>query len=72
VGLNYPDGGVNTATLTAAQIKNFGSVLLGSSQACAFISWKYDATFFAQSDIASALDLLSKKAKRHAATRCAL
>jgi hypothetical protein len=72
VGLNYPDGGVNTATLTAAQIKNFGSVLLGSSQACAFISWKYDATFFAQTDIASALDLLSKKAKRHAATKCAL
>ena len=70
VGLNYPDGGVNTATLTAAQIKDFGSVLLGSSLACAFIAWKYDAAYFARTDIASALDLLSKKAQRHAATSC--
>jgi hypothetical protein len=70
VGLNVLAGGLNKASLTASQIKNFGSVLLGSSYACAFISWKYDAAYFSRSDIKPALELLSKKAKRHAPTPC--
>ena len=70
VGLNLLNGGANQENLTASQIKNFGSVLLGSSLACSFISWRYDAAYYARSDIKSALELLSSKAKRHAATSC--
>jgi hypothetical protein len=70
VGLNVLNGGLNQVNLTASQLKSFGSTLLGSSYACAFISWKYDAAYFSRSDIKSALELLSKKAKRHAATSC--
>jgi hypothetical protein len=70
VGLNLLNGGLNRASLTASQIKSFGSTLLGSAYACAFISWQYDATYFSRTDIKSALELLSKKAKRHAATTC--
>jgi hypothetical protein len=70
VGLNLLDGGLNQASFTASQVKDFGSVLLGSSYPCAFISWRYDAAYFAQSDIRSALSLLSKKAARHVANSC--
>jgi hypothetical protein len=70
VGLNVLGGGLNRASLTASQIKSLGSALLGSSYACAFISWKYDAAYFSRSDIKSALELLSRKAKRHAPTSC--
>ena len=70
VRLNLLKGGLNLASLTASQIKSFGSTLLGSSYACAFISWQYDSAYFSRLDIKSALELLSKKAKRHAATSC--
>ena len=70
VGLNLLKGNADLSSLTASQIKSFGSVLLGSSYACAFISWQYDSTYFAQTDIKSALGSLSKKAKRHAPTSC--
>jgi hypothetical protein len=70
VGLNLLKGNADLSSFTASQIKNFGSVLLGSSYACGFISWQYDAGYFARTDIKSALELLSKKAKRHAATSC--
>jgi hypothetical protein len=70
VGLNLLNGSLDQTNLTASQIKDFGSVLLGSSYACAFISWQYSAAYFSQSDIQSALSLLSKKAARHVASSC--
>lgn len=70
VGLNLLKGGPNLSSLTASQIKTFGSTLLGSRYVCAFISWKYDSTYFSRSDINSAIALLSRKAKRHAASSC--
>jgi hypothetical protein len=70
VGLNVLKGNADQSSFTASQIKSFGSVLLGSSYACAFLSWQYDPTYFAQTDIKSAMELLSKKAKRHAPTSC--
>jgi hypothetical protein len=70
VGLNLLKGNADLSSFTASQIKNFGSVLLGSSYACGFISWQYDAAYFARADIKSALELLSKKAKRHVPTSC--
>ena len=70
VGLNVLKGNVDLSSLTASQVKTFGSVLLGSSYACAFISWQYDPIYFSQPDIKSAMAFLSKKAKRHASTSC--
>jgi hypothetical protein len=70
VGLNVLKGNTDLSSLTASQVKTFGSVLLGSSYACAFISWQYDPIYFSQPDIKSAMAFLSKKAKRHAPTSC--
>jgi hypothetical protein len=63
-------GGLNEASLTASQVKDFGSVMLSSSYSCAFISWQYNAAYFSRSDIKSAMSLLSKKAARHVPSSC--
>lgn len=70
VGLNVLKGGLNEASLTASQVKDFGSVMLSSSYSCAFISWQYSAAYFSSSDIKSAMSLLSKKADRHVPSSC--
>lgn len=70
VGLNVLKGGLSLSSLTASQVKDFGSVQLSSSYVCAFISWQYDSAYFSRSDIKSAMEFLSKKAKRHAASSC--
>lgn len=70
VGLNVLKGGSNSSSLTASQVKTFGSVLLASSYPCAFLSWQYDDAYFSQSDIKSAMEFLSKKAKRHVPSSC--
>ncbi|MFL5495274.1 MAG: hypothetical protein ACJ8DC_12895 [Gemmatimonadales bacterium] len=70
VGLNVLRGNVDQSSLTATQVKDLGSVLLANSYACAFISWQYDASYLALPDIKAAMELLSKKAKRHASTSC--
>jgi hypothetical protein len=70
VGLNLLKGGPNLTSLTASQVKTFGSVLLSSSYACALISWQYDSGYFSRADVKSAMEFLSKKAKRHAASSC--
>jgi hypothetical protein len=70
VGLNLLGGGLNNARLNSNQLKDFGSILLGSSKACAFISWQYNADYLALPDIQSAMALLSKKAARHVQTPC--
>jgi len=70
VGLNVLKGGLNETSLTATQVKDFGSVMLSSSYSCAFISWQYNAAYFSQSDIKSAMSTLSKKAARHVASSC--
>jgi hypothetical protein len=70
VGLNLLEGGPDGSQMSAKQLKSWGATLLGSPYACAFISWKYDGAYFARSDIASALEFLSSKAKRHAPSSC--
>jgi hypothetical protein len=70
VGLNVLKGGSNQTSLTASQVKTFGSVLLGSPYACAFITWRYDAAYFSAPDMSSAMQFLSKKAKRHPTASC--
>ena len=66
VGLDLFDGGPNVSEMTAKQVKAWGATLLGSSYPCAFISWKYESAYFSRSDIQSAPEFLSSKARRHA------
>jgi hypothetical protein len=70
VGLNLLKGGPDLSSLTASQVKTFGSVLLSSSYVCALISWQYDGGYFSRADIKSAMVFLSKKAKHHAPSSC--
>jgi hypothetical protein len=70
VGLNLLHGGPGDSQMSAKQVKAWGATLLGSPYACAFISWKYDGAYFSRSDIRSALEFLSSRAKRHASSSC--
>jgi hypothetical protein len=74
VGLNLQDGGLNRASLTATQIKDFGSVMLADPYPCAFISWQWekgqDDAFMTRSDIAAAMTYLGQKAAAHAVSSC--
>jgi hypothetical protein len=70
VGLNLLNGGPDGSQMTAKQVKAWGATLLGSPYACAFISWKYESAYFSRSDIASAMEFLSSKAKRHTSSSC--
>jgi hypothetical protein len=80
VGMNVLDGGDGSSgvhgtvsgrySMTADEIRNYGSALLGQSYACGFIMWNYDGQFFGRSDIASAMADISAKAKTHPRTSC--
>ena len=83
IGLNILDGGNGSSgvhgwsrgkwAMTATEIKNYGSALLAQSYACGFFNWTYQyfgPTYYARSDIKSALADLSSKAQAHAKTSC--
>jgi hypothetical protein len=70
VGLNLLNGSPEGSQMSAKQVKAWGATLLGSPYACAFISWKYESAYFSRSDIRSALEFLSSKAKRHTLSSC--
>jgi len=70
-GLNAEDAsGVNTAPMTASQIKEFGSTLASSPAVCALAVWKYDAAYLAQTGIRAAFDAVASLAKSRAAGSC--
>jgi hypothetical protein len=56
--------------MTPAQIETWGSELLASSYPCAFISWKYDASYLSSSGVGSALDKLRAKAQNRSSRSC--
>jgi hypothetical protein len=72
-GLNLLDGGNRESGITghnpskfamsASQVRSWGGALLAEPYICAFISWKYKASYFGRNDITSALTELSKKAR---------
>jgi hypothetical protein len=83
VGLNILDGGNGSSgvrgwssgkwAMSASEIRNYGSALLSQSYACGFYNWTYQyfgPTYYARSDIKSAMADLSNKAKAHARTSC--
>lgn len=80
VGLNLLDGGTSASrirgmtrghyAMSASQIRSWGSVLLNSSYACAFLSWQYDTRYMGRSDIKGALNYLSSKARSSGSRSC--
>ncbi len=70
-GLNAEDAaGVNTAPMTASQIKEFGTKLASAPAVCAIAVWKYDAGYLAQSGIRAAFDSVASLAKARGAGSC--
>jgi hypothetical protein len=83
IGLNILDGGNGSSrvhgwttgkwAMSASEIKSYGTALLNQSYACGFFNWTYQffgPTYYARSDIKSAMATLSTKAKAHARTSC--
>jgi hypothetical protein len=70
-GLNVQDAsGVNTAPMTASQIKAFGTVLASHPYVCALAGWKYDATYLSQTGIRAAFDSVASVARSRTAGSC--
>ena len=70
VGLNILAGGPSGAPLTAQQVRDWGTVLLSSSYPCAFLSWKYDATYLSSTEMGAAMDELRTLAQGRPAKSC--
>jgi hypothetical protein len=80
VGLNLLDGGDRSSgikgnlpgkyAMNGKQVRQWGGTLMGSSYACAFISWKYNAKYLARSDVKSAMSSLAGKARTSRAGTC--
>jgi hypothetical protein len=83
VGMNVLDGGNGSSgirgtmsgkyKMSATEIKSYGTALLNQPYACGFFSWSYvedGPTYFARTDIKSAMTTLSKLAAAHVKTSC--
>jgi hypothetical protein len=49
-------------SMTASQVKSWGSALLAEPNICAFLTWKYNKEYFERADIKEALAELGEKA----------
>jgi hypothetical protein len=80
VGINVLNGGNGSSgirgtssayySMSASEVRTYGSTLLNQSYACGFILWAHDLTYFGRSDIKNAMADLSTKAKVHVKTAC--
>jgi hypothetical protein len=80
VGMNVLDGGNGSSgirgrtsgkwAMSASEIRNYGSVLLGQSYACAHFMWTHDTEYYGRSDINNAMADVSAKARAHVKTSC--
>ncbi len=82
VGMNVLDGGNGSSgirgytsglySMSATELRTYGTALLNNSYACGFFQWTYlyGKTYYARTDIKSAMADLSNKAKAHAKTSC--
>jgi hypothetical protein len=80
VGMNVLDGGNGSSeirgwtpgkwAMSASEIRNYGSAMLGQSHACAFFNWTHDTGYYGRSDIRSAMADVSAKARSHVKTSC--
>jgi hypothetical protein len=80
VGMNVINGGNGSSnirgsrsgqwSMSATEIRKYGSAVLGESYACAFFNWQHDTDYYDRSDIKSAMADVSALAKSHAKTSC--
>jgi len=79
VGMNLLAGGSSKGlggyypgqlAASASDLREFGSALLESSYACAFISWRQDEKYMSRSDIKEAMSHLADKARGHPYKSC--
>jgi hypothetical protein len=71
VGLNLIKGGSpKHTTMSAAEVKAFGSALLSSSYPCAFISWQHNSTYLYPSAMVDAMKYLRSKAQNRSTKSC--
>lgn len=59
-----------TWAMSAAELKKYGTALLAPSYICAYLMWRYDATYYGRADVKSVMSELSAKASNHARTSC--
>jgi hypothetical protein len=60
-------------SMSATELRNYGTALLGQTHACGWFNWSYlytGKTYLARADIKSAMTDLSNKAKAHVKTSC--
>ena len=57
-------------SMSASELRTYGTALLNQSYTCAFYSWMYSSTYYGRSDIKSAMADLSAKARAHTKTSC--
>jgi hypothetical protein len=80
VSLNVLDGGNGSSgirgvtsgqySMSASELRSYGTALLNQSYTCAFYQWMYNSTYFGRSDIKTAMSELSAKARLHSKTSC--
>jgi hypothetical protein len=80
VGMNVLDGGNGSSgirgttsgkwSMSASELRKYGSAMLGEAYACAFFNWNHDTGYYGRSDVKSAMAELSSKARAHAKTSC--
>ncbi len=71
VGLNvYKGGSPNNSWMTPTEVVNWGSALLSSGYACAFISWQYGPDQIESSAMKDAMSTLRRKAENSAQRSC--
>lgn len=80
MGLNLLGGGSkekgitgfypNWNAMSADEIRTWGGLLLAESYICAFMSWKYNATYFSRPDIKAAISDLEQLARNRPKKAC--
>ena len=83
VGANVLNGGNGSSgirgtesgkyAMSATELRTYGTALLNQTLACGWFNWSYlyiGSTYFARTDIKSAMTDLSNKAKAHVKTSC--
>jgi hypothetical protein len=78
--LNVLDGGNGSSgipgytsgkySMSASEVRSYGTALLNQTFLCSFYSWMYKSTYLGRSDIKSAMVDLSAKARAHTKTSC--
>jgi hypothetical protein len=80
IGMNVLDGGNGSSgiagtikgrySMSASELRTYGTALLNQSYGCAFILWQHNLTYYGRSAIKSAMADLSTKARNHVKTSC--